>query len=257
MSGKIESVKKLAEEKIKEKGFRLYGSPIETLKGLHFNIPVDDYFTQNDLTHMNLELDERSCLGRLAQASAFIEQNFSGSNFKYGEVWKDMLASILIKRLEDEPELGNDPTYLRELLMYEEPHSVILVNGNQYDPLSVGLDFEIVHPTVMGFDLWEGIASSYMVSESYLEQDLGERLKILDEAEKICPGTTFVRENTINPLYELGRTEEANTALEWVLERRPCARTLYVHHFLTESGESYQRLLKTYSNNIINPILGG
>ncbi len=257
MPDKVSYVRDLAIKMIENGAYSISADPISTLSGINFDIPVGTYFSQSDIREMNLGLDERSCLGRLAKAAAIVERNYSGVELKFGEVWQDMLATILLDRMRENPGLKNDPSYLEEILLYEEPHAVIVVHGKQYDPLSKQAGFEIAHPRIENLPLWEGITASYMVSESQLQENPAERLKILEEAEKICPGTTLVRENMINPLVRLGRNDEMVENLNWVIERRPCARNLYAHYVLTENEESNQRLIKTYSEKIISHILGG
>ncbi len=251
----IEETRELAYKKSESIDYQPRETLIETANAIPFDIPTGPLPEQDYIARKNIELDEESCLGRVAQAGAFIERLFPEADVKYAEVWKDRFAEILIDVLKKEPEKRFDPSFMTELLMYEEPHAILTINGHQYEPLSRKLGVNIEHPRIKEFGLWEGITSSRMVSKSNLESDPKKRLYILDKAEEICPGTTLVRENKAGILVYLDRTREAIESIEWLLERRPCARTLLTHYLLTGSMESYETLKNTYTEEIIKYIM--
>jgi hypothetical protein len=251
MKNLAEKIREMAHRNISKLKYSIGPDPISTLKTVRFNIPFEQSVNQDDIVCWNLELDTRSCFGRVAQAAAVVEKHFPNEQIYFAEVWEDALRNILLKKMREKPAHRFDPSFMEELLMYEEPHAVLLIDGVQFDPLSNQLGFEVIHPRVEKFSLWKGIASSHLVSVSHKEADPEKKLATLEEAERICPGTTVVRENLALPLELLGRTSELIETVEWCLEKRLCARTLYVAHMLTGKSEYYNQLIKMYSEEVV------
>jgi hypothetical protein len=226
-------------------------NPLDTLSGMNFDIQFGQFIDQAEFAKYNLVLDSRSCLGRVAQSAAVIEQYFPEADLQAAEVWSDWLAEFMLCMLSRHPEKRFDPTFMQEWLMYEEPHLVILVDGKQFEPLSLQLEQDIIHPKVQIFPVWEAVAVNMMVSQAWLESDSATKLEILQRAEETCPGTTVVSENMVEPLICLGRVNEAREKVAWCLEQRPCARTLFMMYTLTKDEQYYVRLVEGYTEEIV------
>ncbi len=249
-----ESVKKIRELALSNSAwldFQVKDTPLETLKTIKFQIPVGSkVFNQQEICHQNLILDSQGCLGRVALAATIMEKHFPSTSLAFGEVWEDYLRSLMLETLQDDPSLKNDVSFMEELLLYEEPHAVLVVDGKQFDPLSLAFGQDIQHPRIQSFPLWEAIASSIMVSEAQLEKNPAERLKILESAEKLCPGLLMVIENMAEPLELLERNEEVIRKVEWILEKRPNARGFYVACLLTSDPLYCEEIKRIYNCNI-------
>lgn len=222
-----------------------------TFHSIKFNIPKSQFVDQAIVAKQNLLLDPEGCLGRVAVTAAIMEQCHSALSLRLGEVWDDYLKNIMLRKLRENPSNIDDPSFMQELLMYEEPHAIIVIENTQFEPLSLELDMLIEHPKVELFPLWEGLAASATVSEAWLKEDPAEKLQLLKKAEKLCPELTLVRENMAGPYELLGQLSEAIASVRWALERRPCARTLYVMYLLTEDKQYYNRLTEIYTNEVI------
>jgi len=247
----MKKVRQMAYAKANNLKYVLKEDPIKTLMSIsNFQVGAELFIEQEQFANFNLELDGKSCLGRVAQAAAIVEKRFPEAKIEIAEVWEDWLAGIMLKMLKEEPARRLDPTFMQELLMYEEPHLVLVINGKQFEPLSIQLGQNIEHPKIKTFPLWEGVTASVMVSEAWLEKNPNRKLKILKQAEKICPGLTLVRENMCAPLELLGRIDEVIENAKWALERRPCARTLYVLWLFTGNQVYYKQLTEKYTEEI-------
>jgi hypothetical protein len=226
-----------------------YADPLKALRNYPWDFAKGTRVDQRTLAEWNLELDGRSCLGRVAQAAALLEFQFSNVVIGYAEVLSDHLKADMLaqvhKSLPSEPELRSE--WLQEVLLYEEPHAVVLVDGVQFDPLSTIYPAIICHPKVQEHRLWDAIASAMTVSKALLEQDPARKWEILEEAERICPGTTLVAENRSGALILLGREDEAAALLKELLIKRPCARTLFCLWLLTNAGEYRRRIDLEYT----------
>ncbi len=247
----IEEIRNLAYRQAEKLEYVLKDSPLDTLRTIKFNIQTSQFIDQMQFVLLNLELDSKSCLGRAAQAAAIAEKHFPEANLKIAEVWQDLLAGIMLTLLYQNPNKQFDPSFMQELLMYEEPHLVLMVNGVQFEPLSLQLGHDIQHPRIQPFPLWEGITASVLVSKAWLEPKPEKKLEILQQAEKICPGIVLIRENMCEPLELLGRIDEVIETAKWCLKHRPCARTLYVLCLLTGEQKYYNELTRKYSEEII------
>lgn len=247
----VEEIRKLAHEKISGLSYKILSKPLETVKTIKFDIPRGQSVDQAIISAQNLELDQASCLGRVAQSAAVIEKHFKETDLTLAEVWEDNLRNIMLAKLDANESLVYDPTFMDELLMYEDPHTVILVDGVQFDPLSLELGFNIEHPRIKSFPLWESIVSSVLVSRAWLENDPSKKLEILETAESICPGLTLVKENIVSAYILLDETDKAIEAVKWCHEKRPCARMIYVLYLLTNERIYHDQLTKTYTKEII------
>jgi hypothetical protein len=247
----MEKVRNMAHEQAKKLTYKTGTNPIEVLLSIKFNFKQAQTADQDEMIKANLSLADSSCLGRVAQAGAIIEKLFPLLRLEFGEIWQDRLASWLIEDLAKYPKKKLDPGFMQELLMYEEPHAVLVIEGVQFEPLSNVLEIEINHPRVQSFPLWEGIASSYLVSLANTQTNQTKRLSLLDQAEKICPNTTLVKENQCESLESLGKLTELKDNLSWLLERRPVARTLYCAYLITKNPRHYQLLIEKYSEEAI------
>jgi len=224
-------------------------TPMETLKTVNFGVSaISLQYSQEEFVKLNLSVDRRSCLGRAAQAAAIVEKHFPSAKVQLGEVRKNYLAGLMIQILHEEPLKSLDPSFMQELLMYEEPHLVVVVDGQQFEPLSIQLGCDIVHPEVATFPIWEGVASAVTVSESHTETNPRKKLDLLWEAEEMCPSMSLVQENICGPMAELGL--DTVGVVDECLRRRPCARTLFVLAVLTGEEKYYEQLARKYTSKI-------
>lgn len=242
----IEEVKELAYRKIEEIPLItvMSGNPFQTLRKIDWDIPVDMEINQEIIARFNIELDKKSCLGRVAQSAAIIERYFPDCRLSYAEVLEDSLRNMMFDVLKKE---GARESILKDILLYEEPHAVILINESQYDPISNVLGVNIRHPKIKIFSLWKGICSSWLVSKAFLHPNPSARLVILEQAQLLCPGTTLVAENKVGVFVMLDKVERAIFELEGLLEKRPTARTLFSLYLLTKNKTYYRKIKKIYS----------
>jgi hypothetical protein len=248
-----EVVKRLAEKAMEEVEYSIKPTAIETLRTVKFSIPIVQSIDQTEIAQENQFLGLQGCLGRLAFSGVVVEKHFPNVFLEAAEVWHDFFREILLEKLKENPWLGDDQSFMRELLMYEEPHMVLNLDGKQFDPLENEFGERVIHPRVQTFPFWEAVTSSYLVSKAWLEEDIFKKLDLLEKAEEVCPETTLVRENMVHVLTLLGRDEEALETLLWVHERRPCARSFFVLSEFTQE-ESYREILfEIYGGpNVIN-----
>jgi hypothetical protein len=246
-----EEVKVLARVRAEELEYGIKAGPLETLRTIRFPVLIEQEMGQLEMAKANLGLRSISCLGRAAAAAAVVEKHFPEANVQMAEVRTDYLAGLMLNMLADDPDKRHDPPFMRELLMYEEPHMAVSVNGEQFEPLSAQFGSDIRHPKVKLFPVWEAVAASVTVSYAWLEPDPQTRLNILEYAEKLCPGTTLVAENMCEPLEVLGRRAELLEQVMWCVKERPCARNLYVVYALTGEKKWYDELVARYSPEIV------
>lgn len=219
--------------------------PIQSLQALRWKIPAQG--TQIAVTEANLRLEPTYCLGRVALGAAYLERYFPTTRIEYAEVLTDALANILKRTLSHS--VTEDK--LRELLQYEEPHCVLLIDGTQFDPLSIEVGFPIEHPRVAPYPIWEGVASGWLVAKSLSEPNADVRIKFLQEAEAMCPNTTLVAENKCAAYLSLNRYDEAETELKKAITKRPTARSLFCAYLLGDST-AHRRLVQEYSVEMVS-----
>jgi hypothetical protein len=231
-------------------------NPYVTFSSMEFNFPQDQVIPQSIIARQNLELDPQSCLGRVAVTAAIMQQCHPESTLEFGEVLDDFFRNILLDRLKQYPVFGLDDGFMQELLMYEEPHAVVMVDGQQFEPLSIEYGEFVTHAKVEIFpNIWNAIAASATVSEAWWAKDPGEKLRILKIAASLCPGLTLVQENIVGALVMLDDVVSAISILEQLLKRRPCARSLYTAYLLTDMNSFREELVGTYTEHIIEQMI--
>ena len=200
----------------------------DTLSSVSWTKLCTGSYSQHDLAEMNLELDPRSCLGRLALMVYLVERYFPSlmSLVRCAEVRRDFFRQLMLKQWGPTYDSGRLPpeSWLMELLMYEDPHSIMSVGGRQCDPLFYayaevdGLPVGgMAHPSVHEFSPWEAIVAFQMVAEASLLTDPVQAVAILREAEKVCPGTCLVRQNIVGQLVLLDGLDDIETARQVIL----------------------------------------
>ncbi len=228
--------------------------PNETVEETLENFPWEPFLggthSQEDLCRLNVVIDPKSCLGRVAICFAIIDRFFPTEveKYQYGEVTVDWFWLVLMNQWKnhyssDGRELPDG--WIDELLMYEEPHGIIVSDhAYQFEPLSIMTGPQNVwHPGASTFSPWSAITSALVVSHAILEQDPQEKIRILDEAEEICPNTCLVKQNRVEPLILLNRYDEAKNYLNEVIALRPNSRSFFVlESFFGEKSEVCQRL---------------
>ncbi len=203
-----------------------FSDPISMLRNVQWKIPQGESISNEVMGKWNLELDERGCLGRLAKAAVLVERFFPETEFYAGEVLEDFFRNEVLKILHSTP---NPPDALfSDILIYEEPHSVILIDGQQFDPISCVVERGGDHPRVKQCSLWEHVASSFLVSIANMISNPFKKLDTLKEAGKISPESPLVMENSLHPLVDTGNLAEAIKVLKVVTQERPTARSLFV-----------------------------
>lgn len=243
--------------------FPIFSDPLVTL----FNFPWDLKFdainansnffqeSQKNIACHNLALNGRSYLGRIAQAAALVETQFSLRHLiTYGEVLSDRLRQDLLNRirLEGLPENSiHREERLLEILLYEEPHAVILVDGIQFDPLSTIYPIEIIHPKIQEHEIWSAIASSMLVSVAQLKDSPELKLEILEEAERLSPGLAMIVKNRAEAYLLLKQKAKAIVLLESFLIQKSCARTLFLLWRLTDNRDYYNWLCDEYTPSMV------
>lgn len=249
----VEKAHNMALDLVRSMDLEAFANPKDALMNFPWNFEQGTEINQKQMAEWNLVLDGRSCLGRTAQAAALVELQFPNTKVGYGEVISDHLREDMLdqvhRNLPYDEKLREE--WLKEVLLYEEPHAVITVDSEQFDPLSTVYPVEINHPKIQSHSLWEGVASSIKIAEAWLENNPEKKLKILEMAEKICPGTTVVAENKAGALILLDKIDDAIDLLKEMLERRPCARTLFVLYLLTQDEQYKKRLDKEYTPYMI------
>lgn len=186
--------------------------------------------TQDEQARMNLGFHPGTCVVRVAIAAALAEAHPSAPALAFGEVRQDAFALAARRLLQAR---GPLPGLAEEILMYEEPHAVLCIGDAHFDPLWT-VSAELVHPYIALFPLWEGVACAMTVSEAHLEPDPQAKLRLLFEAEAMCPGTAIVQEAMAAAHYARGDEAATLVALEFALERRDTARLRYALWLLTE-----------------------
>ncbi len=232
-----------------------FTDPISFLYSLSWDIPYGPSFSEDEVSQMNIDLDERGCFGRAVKAAVLSEQYFPEERILFGEVCQDFLACRLIYGAKDENWF--DVTYLDEILQYEDPHSIIVWKGKQFDPLFKMLSSEpqmLEHLTVIKHDLWKGLYCSYLVSESLLakKRSIRESFEILLTAIIICPEMILLKENLVAILSEFGQFNQAIRLAKEVLIKRENAWALFVLWTLTKDDSYKNQILIKYSESMFN-----
>lgn len=244
-----ESARTIAVGLVQAMNLMSHHDPLEALHKFPWNIPENGSVDRWTEANFSLVLDGRSCLGRIAQAAALVELQFPRVLVGYAEVLSDHLRNDMLDQIDKS--LPQDETLqigqLQEILLYEEPHAVIMVDGEQFDPLSMVCPVKLNHITGQSFPVWNAIASAMTVATAWLEQDLSIKLQILEEAESLCPGTVLVAENKVGALIRLDRYDESTNLLKEVVVRRPTARALYALFLSTGYSEYKDQIDRDYA----------
>lgn len=217
-------------------------NPIESLLALDWNVAIsDEPIDQAVLLQANLTLEPTYCLGRAARAAAFVEKWFPNANLQYAEVLEDSLRNMMLDIIKQEP---LQESMLTELLTYEDPHAVIVVDGVQFDPISVQLGMPVVHPKIGCHQVWQGFTSDWLVENAKLATDQAEKLDLLDKAEYVCPDTAYLAEAKAVICMAMGKMTEAEYNLNKALEMRPTARSLFALTMLgrTEAKSRFNQI---------------
>ena len=151
-------------------------------------IPVDADISQEDFSDLNENFDPRGCVGRITLAMYLLEKYFPDEEYQVGEVVSDDLASRMQRaiKFESDPkkrfEMGN------ELLMYEEPHAILVLENTQFDPL-VRFIQDINHPKVKVYDQdpWEIITAFDMTNQAVKEEHFVARDILLQLPDLFWP----------------------------------------------------------------------
>lgn len=244
----IEAVKKIAKRESNHHFFLVKDNPFDLLKSVAWVIPQGTFPSQEEISQWNIKLDEKGCLGRVAQSAIIVEEVFPLASIMYGEVWQDALRNEILKNLRQRIKTGEaTKEELEDILLYEEPHAVLMIDGRQYDPLSNQLGFNLEHPRVQRFPVWEAITAARIVSKAHLEKNPANKLELLTQAEKLCPRTMLVAENRAAAWWFAGHERRTLQALREILSRRPTARCLFSIWALTEDRKYLNWLNEVYS----------
>jgi len=164
--------------------------PVEFLKWLPWEhlLPVDENISQEEFTRMNEELDPHGCVGRVTLAMWLLEKHFPWAAFQVGEVVVDDLAERMKVMIKNQTDSQIRQEMASELLMYEDPHAILIVDGVQFDPL-VRLAPGLKHPyvKVCGEAPWQVITAFLLNGRALEEGDLIARDILLQMAEIFCP----------------------------------------------------------------------
>lgn len=247
----VEDIKKLAYSQMDKLNITIIEhDPISTLTNIVWPESKSRY-TQLEVRQANFELNPTFCFGRAAVCLAVMEKYFSQYKTELAEVLEDGLAKLLLDQMPTNPETS----YLEEILMYEDPHSIVIIAGAQFDPIIVQHNLGIKHPRVNILPGWETILTEYYLSLYNNTDKLAEKIFYHAKAEKLCPKIVNIKENKIELMVSLGKSDAEIIALmKTILEIRPTARLLYSLHHFTGDEQYLNRLTNKYTNNIV-PIL--
>lgn len=202
---------------------------------------------QEETARQAEQLDCRNCLGRLATGAMLFERHFPGAHIEYGEVLNNAFRTMLLAKVKQH---RNDKSYLLEILMYEEPHCIPVMNGQQYEPLSLEwgrpVVHTIVHPRIATYPVWESVAAARQVSVANLQIDPQQRLELLYKAQDLQPGLVVVDQSLAATHGLLGNAAEAATLARTCFERRPTARTALYLYCLTGESRWWEWVEDTY-----------
>ncbi len=187
-------IKERARKVLENTGFRPGQSVWSDLRSFPWDFSKQSSASVEVTSPLVMSLDPGCCFGKTVLAGLIAEAH--GVDVQFGEVRTDYLRNFMIHHIMRSLAGGTyEESMLIELLMYEEPHSVILFDGEiQFDPISVVLRETILHPVVKEFPFWDAVLSAVVIAESFLEQDLRKRLDMIDKADRVCPGTSLVLE---------------------------------------------------------------
>ncbi|MEI7425832.1 MAG: hypothetical protein WCK16_02825 [Candidatus Moraniibacteriota bacterium] len=250
MQKKIQEVRAMAYRMIAGKANKNFNNAFDLLKNFPFDFSTERGMSQQQIAFLNLKLDGCGCLGKVAQAGAMVEKKFPDAKLMFGEVLEDFFCNILLDMLKKE--ITQPDSFFEELLMYEEPHSVLLVDGKQFEPLSIPYQQDIAHSKIAVLPFWEAVTASILISTAWVEHNPHRKVKILAEAEMICPGMTAVKENLASCLLLLNRKQYSIKLAEEILVVRPTARLMYFLFILTEDEKYIKMIEEKYSSRVVD-----
>ena len=231
---------------------------IHFLYSLSWNMPSGPAFSQKEMSQMNLDFDERGCLGRAIKAAVLAEKYFPHETIFYGEVLEDFFRNLMITNAR--PQNWQDESYLEEIIQYEEPHAVIMWGDYQFDAL-----FKLIHPypenlkhpKVGKREVWPALYSSYLISHanSALEVykntgNLEEYRRVIQEAKNACPELSLVQEHQAILFFLLDRLDEAQKIAVKISEQRKDAKTLFFLWTITQDQFYQRKIAAEYGPNM-------
>lgn len=224
-----------------------------TLGSLDWRPYVIGSYNQRELAELNIALNPHGCLGRIAIALATAEIAFpeEAKSIKFGEVvedffWHEMMHQWNYKYRFVASSGGSLPEgWIRELLMYEEPHGVLVIDGVQYDPLFSlsNSPQNAKHPKVHSLDPWSAIHCATMVAHASLEPDLRKRLTRLEAAAAACPTMLLPIQNAAEVYFRLDMIGEAGSCIRDVLKWRKTVDGFVMWNLLTGEEHPDRRFL--------------
>lgn len=251
-------------EEFKLKAFSVFGkdeylqnnNPLDFLVSVNWNTPSGQAFSQDVMTQMNLSLDEGGCFGRTVKMAVLLEKYFPKEKLFFGEVLSDFFRELLVQNASFMN--WQDPSYLDEILQYEDPHSVIVLgDGTHFDPIFKSLSSKMAknqHPKVASYDLWESLYAAFLISYA-LEKRSSEGdeacLAIIEEAEKVSP-LAVVKENKVGILTSLRRYDEAVSLAQNIIGQRADAKMLFLLFVLTGDVCYKYQIEDSYNSSMFN-----
>jgi hypothetical protein len=204
-----------------------YSDPIDMLwKGVNWSKYIFAPMDQQKLQESNKVFDLHSCYGRIVLAVLLVEKYFPDSKIEIGEVVVDGLAQRMLKKITETTDPTKKMEIAQEILMYEEPHFIIVVDGFEFDPISVVMRHQINHPKVIKHDTWSAITAGYIMNEALCKYDLNARDIDLQMADLFCH-LRSIEQNRLgvamafNPIYSRERAEK-------FISVYPNARIMYI-----------------------------
>lgn len=214
------------------------------------NTSLDDFEPAENFAELNLILDTRSCFGRTARCAAFAETYYNNDNkleLFAGDVIIDWFREVIGENMQ--AQILKHPEMLNDVLMYEDPHVVLIINGEQFDPLSKIMGFPVIHPKVEKYPVWEYIHSGMLCSVCISTDDIA--------VKKIALQRAAVYGSTIEYLYMLSHIsillDDIATVIstcEEILKKKKSARSMWVINSL--NGKYKDELTKEYTSEVFN-----
>ena len=257
---KKQNYRRLAYEKLDDQlaQVSVKGTLRETLMAYPWERLEGKNFSNSDFNQMNLSFDTRSCLPRSLFCVMVGEKFFPETEVKVAEVLEDLFRDFLLSIAQIERYKWNDPTFIAELLMYEEPHFTVVIDGKQFEPLTVGLPLPQEHPKInLLEDTWAALASAHTVSEalSYHAQGDEDRFKAsLYEAKELCPQLILVYENLLPAVFAEGDMERTKELIHFLHGKRADAKFLWVAYQITRDKKYLDEFLSTYPQQVFDYI---
>jgi hypothetical protein len=221
--------------------------PIVALHHLPWEPFCSKQIADDGYATLNLTLDPYGCLGRMALAGAYVETHFTNvRTIEAGDVINDWFWNMLWPERIQKINMFDD--YLPELVSYEDPHGVLIVNKVQFEPLSCMMGSEIVHPKVQPYPLWNMVAGSMLCAHASAEKDLGLRQELLVKAES-CAKTIETYFQRISLAVLQDKEDEAVAYSEALIKLKPSARAMWGVYMMA-NGRYKEELIKNYTEKI-------